>query len=305
MTTLTLGEALHMWLAAQKPRTRQSYEYVVRDFLAFAGERRPLSMTTPSLLLEYKTLIESRNWADATYNKSVKTLRTGFNWLRKNGFIAESPARVLPMRRIQRGIDRSKAITDAELARILEYTRWKPRDHALVLFLADTGCRAGGAANLTWDDLDLLQMQALVTEKGAKKRVVWFGEACAEAIRTWHAKRPRGAGAYVFSRSARPLQPASVSQVLERACEAVGIRRRGAHSLRHRKGYQLADARIAPSVAATALGHEHVLTTLQHYYPDDAERAKRAIRELATNPQPAQPQPEQPPSRIIRLPKRG
>lgn len=301
MSTLTLGDAMSMWLAAQKPRTRQSYEYVIRDFLAFAGERRPLSMTTPALLLEYKTLIDTRVWADATYNKTVKTLRVGFNWLRKNGFIAESPARVLPMRRTQRGVDRNKAITDAELARILEYTRWKARDHALILFLADTGCRAGGAANLTWDDLDLLQMQAVVAEKGNKKRIVWFGEVCAEALRTWHAKRPRGAGAYVFSRTQRPLNPASVSQVLERACEAVGIRRRGAHSLRHRKGYQLADSRIAPSVAATALGHEHVLTTLQHYYPHDAERAKQAMRELSA--QPPQPQPQQQPSRIIRLPK--
>jgi hypothetical protein len=51
--------------------------------------------------------------------------------------------------------------------------------------------------------------------------------------------------------------------------------------LRHRKGYQFADGRIAPSVAKTALGHENVLTTLQHYYPDDWERAKTSLEQLS------------------------
>lgn len=73
---------------------------------------------------------------------------------------------------------------------------------------------------------------------------------------------------------------------MRRACyslrkQGYEIRTLSAHSFRHRKGHQFADARINPSVAATALGHESVLTTLQHYYPDDWETAAEAMEEFA------------------------
>ncbi|MCB0079217.1 MAG: hypothetical protein KDD73_17590, partial [Anaerolineales bacterium] len=47
----------------------------------------------------------------------------------------------------------------------------------------------------------------------------------------------------------------------------------------------LADARVAPSIAATALGHTSIQTTLDHYYPGDWESAEKALRETHRAPE--------------------
>lgn len=64
------------------------------------------------------------------------------------------------------------------------------RDNALVLFLADTGCRVDGLVGLRLADLDLDACQALVIEKGDKARRVFFSEATRAALLAWLAIRP-------------------------------------------------------------------------------------------------------------------
>ena len=80
------------------------------------------------------------------------------------------------------------------------------------------------------------------------------------------------------------MKPENVSLIIRRAAQLAGVRVLSSHSLRHRKGHQLADSRIAPSIAATVLGHSDVVITLQHYYPADWESAEQAMRELMTDP---------------------
>lgn len=287
-SSMTLGEGVRLFLASHKPRTRESYGYVLHNMARFVGESKLLTDINPLHLAEYKLQLDRRDYRDGTFNKYVKDVRALFNWLVRHRFIETSPAVTLKTRRTEHQVPRDKAMSEDHVKLLLAYTRWRPRDCALLTFLLDTGCRAGGAAGLRWTDVDLAKLEALVTEKGNKTRTVWYGEPCAAALRDWQ-QRQRGKSIYVFSRSPQPLAVASLSQIIQRACIAVGVPPKGAHSLRHRKGYQLADARIAPSVAAAALGHTAVMTTLQHYYPADTERARQAMAELATPPQPVAP----------------
>ncbi len=199
---------------------------------------------------------------------------------------------------LKSAVGRDKAMTDDELAVLESYTLWKVRDRAILLFLADTGCRAGGAAKLKLQDLDIDHLKAMVTEKGEKTRPVWFGEKTATALRKWLLKRGPRPHDFVFCGDNGPLLPASISQVIRRASYATDIRSLGSHSLRHRKGFQLADARVAVTVAATALGHENPMTTMENYWPNDYARAEQAIRELVEKPEPASE-----PSNIIPLRK--
>jgi len=69
------------------------------------------------------------------------------------------------------------------------------RDRALVLFLADTGCRISGAMNLSLADVDLRERTARVVEKGNKERIVPFGATTAQALdRYMRARRRRKYG---------------------------------------------------------------------------------------------------------------
>jgi integrase len=234
-------------------------------------------------MIQYQNHLDQRDLADATIRRNTKTIKAFFNWCVRAELIDKSPANAIKARKISTKVARDKAMTDEEFEAILDYVKWKPRDYALILFLADTGCRAGGAAGLTTDHLNLPEHIAIVTEKGDRTRPVSFGHECASAISIWLLQRPGGEGDYVFSRTGRRLQSASISQVVERACLRVLGRSRGSHSLRHRKGHQMADSGVAVTIAARVLGHDSELTTLM-YYPNDWGRARKVIESLAYKP---------------------
>ena len=59
------------------------------------------------------------------------------------------------------------------------------RDKALIAFLADTGCRAGGICGLLMEDLDFEHGKAYVIEKGSKRRAIWFEETTAFFLADW------------------------------------------------------------------------------------------------------------------------
>lgn len=307
---ITLSDAIDLFLNEQIETTRRSYFYVMKDMVSWVGPARPIKSVQPQILVEYMQEVRTRPAikSPATSNKYVKTIKTFFNWAIRMGYLESSPATPLRYIRVETAIRKNKAMTDSEFEQLLDYAKWNPRDHALLLFLGDTGCRARGAADLQVQDLNLDAMTAEIVEKGNKARTVWFGPDCKAALTTWLKKRLPSAGPYVFTKDGhRLVNNNQVGQIVRRICQHVGIRGLGSHSLRHRKGMQLADAKVPASVAATALGHEDPIITLRYYYPKDTERAEAAIRELTRgagepDEQPAAEEKESP--KIIDFSKR-
>lgn len=278
---MKLGNALHLFLNEyQNPNTRRIYNQCLEPLVAVLGADTPLADIKPIQLIGYRQELLKRPVSTAYKNKHLKSTKTFFNWCVKVELIEKSPAAGLSVKEGKQSIPKDRAMHDDELERILAYVQWKPRDHALISFLADTGCRAGGAAGLRVEDLNFDQMSAEVVEKGSKRRHVWYGPRTASAIKLWLKKRGHVSG-YVFSADGHQLVSAVISQIVRRACKAVGVRSLGSHSLRHRKGHQMADAGVAITTAAQVLGHESVTITMKHYYPHDLERAAKAALELA------------------------
>jgi integrase len=281
--SLPLSEALALFVGAQIPTTARSYWYVLRSLQEFVGPARPLAAVRPEMLIEYVQTLHERPTlkSPASFNKHIKTIRTFFNWAVKAGLLDQSPANGLKRARLPQAIPREKAMSDAAYAQLVDYARWTPRYLALVLFLGDTGCRIGGATGLRWSEIDFAERRAVVTEKGLPARPVWFGEACARALLAWRSKHTMRDGDYVFQKHGRRLRNDSLGLLFERICQRAGIGTYGPHSLRHRKGHQLADAHVAPSLAAVALGHENPVTTLLYYYPKDWDRVRAELEKLA------------------------
>lgn len=297
---MTLGDAIRLFLSQQKATTKSSYKYVLSNMEHYIGGARLIADVTIVHIGEYAEYLDTKNYAIATWNKFVKTTKTFFNWCIKNGIISASPARILKLRSKRGLIDKDKAFPDDDLMILINYAQVtnEKRLLALVLFCADTGCRRGGASRLRVRDLDFAKRMATITEKGDASRPVKYSEWASNAIQDWLRTR-KNISEYVFTETERQLSPAGVSQYLRRYCIRAGIRGRGVHSLRHRKGFQFSDHRISPSVAQTALGHTDVLTTLNHYYPKDWDRASEAFDELAMKP-PAPPNPK-----MIQFPKKS
>ena len=102
------------------------------------------------------------------------------------------------------------------------------RDRAIILFLLDTGCRAGELCSLKADDLDLNAMQASVANISTRARFVHFVEPTREALQSWLDVRPSDRGPWVFvglaSHSKRALTPSSLRRMLKRRGKAAGCK---------------------------------------------------------------------------------
>jgi site-specific recombinase XerD len=300
---MKLEEAVSVWLSQQIETTRQSYWYPMRDHINLVGAALPLSAVTPIHIASYSEVIRKRDYTPKTLEKHFKTVKTFWNWAVKMDLVDKSPARILKLPKIPLNIGREKALPDNDLIVLLNYLRRQtnathPEEYALALrnyalfkFLADTGARAGGAASLMIEDVHLKELYAFVTEKGNKRRKVAFTEECAKALGIWLLRRPYTSGVNnVFLSlhySVGPITSNYIGQVMRRICAAIKrdlgyeMKNKNPHSLRHRLGHKLFDARVAPSLVAAALGHEDIETAIRHYAPHDWESASDAVREQA------------------------
>lgn len=291
---MVLGRAVDLFLGEQKASTRKSYFYNLRDLRLYVGEQRPLDEVSVEDILRFSQHYRGRPSvrSPATYNKCVKTLRTFFNWCIKMGFMdGPSPARYVKRLRHVVAVSRKKAMPDEVYAKLVEFARGDARSYALVLFLGDGGGRIGGAAGLRWEDIDFTNRKAIVTEKGQPPRQVFFREECCFALMRWRHWQ-KGKGEYVFSASGEAIKSESLGDFFKRLCLAAVGRAWGPHSLRHRKGFQLADNRISPTTGAQLMGHSDVKMLLENYYPKDWERVQQAVEELGYSPEIPRPLPK-------------
>jgi site-specific recombinase XerD len=285
MQIYKLSDVINVFLPTNPNKnTRATYGYSLGKMLDYVGNR-PIKDITPFDLMGYISNLTKKDGSPLSphsVNKEIKTCRVFFNWCVKANLITTSPMSAVAYHPTPRRIDRSKSMPDDDLTKILttlrEMRMW--REYALIMFLADTGCRAGGVAGLKIKDINFTTKTAHVTEKGDKQRVVAFGDETATALSRWLRLRVSFTD-LVFQKGKRSFTSEAVGMMVRRCCLLAGVTPRQSHSLRHRKGHQLADAGIAPTVAATALGHDSILTTLNSYYPKDDERALRALRGLS------------------------
>lgn len=204
-----------------------------------------------------------------------RALRTFWNWAERE---YDLPDRANPMRRIDRPKKQQqppKAIALGDLEKLLSHLlkdrrAAAQRNLAMILFLADTGCRAGGMLTLTPDNLDLDNRQAILIEKGSRMRAVPFTQITADAIRRWLMLRPARAKTVFCSLAANhtggALTLTGLHMVIRRLKKSAGLQGRcNPHSFRHgfARQYLLNGGDLA--TLSKILGHKDLRTTTDNY----------------------------------------
>jgi site-specific recombinase XerD len=253
--------------------TRRWYRRRLTDFCTFAG---PVDVddVTPALLRSYRAHLVDRQMSPHSVHGYQRAVRRLFSWLVDEKVIDHNVARDVPLVRLPH--QAPKALSDEDLARILARLPAEGiRDRAIILFLADTGCRVGGLCSLTLDSVDLVNRSAAVIEKGQKGRRVYYTEMTAEALKLYMAVRPETETAALFvTNSGTALSTNGVRLMLERVGRRAGVRGRcNAHSFRH--AFARSFLRNGGNLAALGriLGHTPGSTVTARYYAvwDDRE----------------------------------
>jgi integrase/recombinase XerD len=207
----------------------------------------------------------------ATLDGYIRAWRAFWNWCIEQNYTAFNPARKL--KRPPVPVEPRRGIDYNDMVRLVEVARGSPRDYALMMFLADTACRAGGVAGLTRSDLDLDRMRAVVREKGQggekKARTVFFKHATRDALRAWLQLRPSCKHDYVFTGIRRPhkrMTSSGVYFVIERHAECIGLNVGwNPHNWRHGGARAMIKRGANLAQVQQLLGHTDISVTSKFY----------------------------------------
>jgi len=256
---MLLTEAIEALLIATRVdgrslQTVEGYRRKLKPLLAFLGDL-PVEGITVHDIRRFVAHLQDQptRWADHpkhreragslspfTVASHVRAVKRLFNWLEAEEVIETNPTRRIRTPQPRQG--EPKAVELQDFLALLATTEGGSvadlRDRAILLFLADTGCRVGGLCGLRVRDVNLETGLALVTEKGSKTRPAPFTEPTGMALREWLEVRPRDKGPWLFvslgNKAEGRLSPNGVAQMLKRRARLAGVEGRvNPHSFRH------------------------------------------------------------------------
>ena len=276
--------------------TQVSYRDTLALLLPFASkhggraiDRMTVEDLTPSVVRKFLDHLEhDRECSGVTRNQRLATIRSlaRFVGMRSPAHVAWcAEIRATPFKKTAKtGVGYlEKAEMDALLAQPDRRTPLGDRDHALLLFLYNSGARADEAAKLTIDSLQLgAQSFVLLHGKGNKFRTCPLWPVTATSLSRLIVNRGKS-DAVFLNRSNQPLTRFGihrlVTQYAERASRTVpsmAMKRVSPHTIRHTTAVHLLRAGVDINTIRAWLGHVSLDTT--HVYAEvDMEMKAKAL----------------------------
>ena len=159
-------------------------------------------------------------------------------------------------------------LTPAEMTRLKEAARTSSSRHAfrdwlLITMMYRHGLRAGEAADLRWDQVELKNGRLHVNRlKNGDPSVHYLEGDEIRALRKLERDYPNSDFLFCSERQG-PLSPRTIHHIIARAGEDAGIKFPvHPHMLRHAKGYQLASKGADTRAIQAYLGHRNIQHTV-------------------------------------------
>lgn len=293
-------------------KTGLSYAYDIRNFFIWlqanvselSGMKlreiplEKLSMVTARDIEEYiyflQTDSENINHA-AGITRKLCTLSAFFKYLYKNDLLPNNPCdkvmrpkatkdtRIIKMssnevKAFLNAIERGSEAFSPHQANYLKKTR--TRDLAIATTLLGTGIRVSECVGLDIGDIDFTNKRITVTRKGGKIQNVPISDEVAEALNSYLLERKKIAvetDALFLSSKQNRISVGAVENLVNKYAEAVGTAYRiTPHKLRKTYGTTLYNETGDIYLVASALGHEDINTTKEHYAQQDERRLQEA-----------------------------
>jgi len=288
--------------------TQVSYRDTLALLLPFASkheghaiDRMTIEDLTPSVVRKFLDHLEQdRQCSGATRNQRLATIRSlaRFIGMRSPAHVAWcAEIRGTPFKKTAKtGIGYlEKVEMDALLAQPDRRTPIGDRDHALLLFLYNSGARADEAAGLTIDSLELgAQSSVRLHGKGNKFRTCPLWSVTATSLSPLVVNRGRSESVFL-NRSNQPLTRFGIHRLVARYAErasrlapSMATKRVSPHTIRHTTAVHLLRAGVDINTIRAWLGHVSLDTT--HIYAEvDMEMKAKALARVDISNLPTKP----------------
>lgn len=275
------------------PRTRALYEGILTRFVAQCG----------SILVGEVSREQIESYLKGLSHLSVRThhlhqavIHRLFHFAIEREFSEKNPVALIKRRKPDpaKGEHRSdevvKYLTHGQLKTLMRAASTNPRLLALLWILYESGARIAEILALKLKDIDLAERQFQVIGKGNKKRLCFYGNRTAGALKDYieHDRLSPSTALFTerLTRSCqiRPLSYATAYRDLREAIDQYkSLKGTRFHDLRHT--FATERAQIVPlEVLRALLGHEKIQTTLIYQKITSRvarESAEEALQKIA------------------------
>ena len=284
---MKLADAIAAFLSSMKgiksPATSKWYKRRLKSLEDFLGANKSIKkIAVNDLRLWRASLVDRKNryenhptrsvevggLSKETLHGYVRSVRRFFSWLTEENILTSNPAKRFELPPMEK---RPKAgISDSDRHLMIEKSQENPRDYAMLMFAADTGCRAAGIAGLRWRDLDINRGRATVFEKGrggnGKGRMVYFLSDTLMALRKLSIKHTVGDEFVFASEHGGGLTTAGVYRIFRRIAIKAGAKGKWSpHQWRHWRARKWAERGMNLGIVSQLLGHTDVKVTSEYY----------------------------------------
>lgn len=279
------------YLAAERrlsPNTTSAYQADLAAFFSHPALQkvRKLSSIRTAHIRAYLTACHEQGIAARSNARRVSALRGFFRFLIGEKIISEDPTAVIDLPKPGRSLP--KVLSVAEVTLILATPETSAplglRNQAMLNLLYASGLRVSELVNLPLAALNLTAGHVRIFGKGAKERLVPFGDIARDSIATYlELGRPmllkKRRSTFLFiTRSARPMTRLRFWQIVQQAVFATGIKKKiSPHTLRHSFATHLLEHGADLRAVQMMLGHSDISTT-QIYTHVDSKRLKSIHR---------------------------
>ena len=300
----TAASYFESWLKRRKgevaPASYSSYSSRVTHFQTWLGDfaRRPLAEIEARHFIQYRDELAGR-LSPSTSNIGIKILRCVFEDARREGFIAENPAKDCGMLKKEAGGTR-RPFTVSELQSILAAAdeEWR----SMILFGLYTGQRLGDIARLSWANVDLQAQEIqLRTAKTGRMVRIPIAKPLLDHLENFRAGddpkqplHPRAAALAAVNGSTLSRQfgellasvgltPKRTHVTSEGENKGRAARRAASeisfHSLRHTATSLMKNAGVSPAVVMDIIGHESKEISA-HYTHIESDAKRSALNAM-------------------------
>ena len=280
-------DAFLQYLAAERrlaANTVSAYRADIFFFLDYLHDTgiNSLEAVTPEHVRGFLSACLERRVALRSNARRISALRAFFRFLAAEGFIAADPLRHIDLPKPRRHLPDTLSVDEVSrlLAAAVDPSPLGLRNAAMLHLLYASGLRVSELVGLPAAAVNLEAGRLRVFGKGAKERLVPFGEEATARLRAWLERgRPRllkgrRADHLFVTRSGRPMTRVRFWQIIKQMVTACGIEKRvSPHTLRHSFATHLLAGGADLRSVQMMLGHADIATT-QIYTHVDSDRLR-------------------------------
>lgn len=264
-------------------RLSENSAYTYKDsvflFLEWLSEQKiDLKDVGTKDLLYYLVWRKTRGTDERTIAKDISALRSFGSYLKRKGFWEDNKALLLDRPKAETRLPKVLSVeeVDSFLAVIDLSTPLGVRDRALYELIYSCGLRISEASSLKVSSLHLNERWLIVQGKGGKERMVPFGEAAAERLRTYlEDVRPTLVNGKVVEEvfvnySGKPLTRKGIWKNFCKYENLSGIKAK-VHTLRHSFATHLLAGGMDLRLVQELLGHSDLATTTVYTHVENSQ----------------------------------